>query len=54
MNSLIRAKLCFMMFLEYVIYGSWLPLLGVYLGKEYLNFTLDEQGWVFNALPAPH
>ncbi len=49
MNSSIRAKLSVMMFLEYVIYGAWLPLLGLYLGEKYLNFTLDEQGWVFNA-----
>ena len=49
MNSAIRAKLSLMMFLEYVIYGAWLPLLNVYLGKDYLNFTLDQQGWVFNA-----
>jgi nucleoside transporter len=38
-----------MMFLEYVIYGAWLPLLNVYLGEKYLNFTLNEQGWIFNA-----
>src|ERR1017187_7419232 len=49
MNSSIRAKLSVMMFLEYVIYGAWLPLLGLYLGEKYLNFTLKEQGWVFNA-----
>lgn len=49
MNSLIRTKLSVMMFLEYVIYGAWLPLLGLYIGEKYLNFTLDEQGWVFNA-----
>ena len=49
MNSAIRAKLSLMMFLELVIYGSWLPLLGLYIGKDYLKFTDDEQGWVFNA-----
>src|SRR5262249_44792332 len=49
MNSVIRAKLSLMMFLEYVIYGAWLPLLGLSLGEKYLNFTLDQQGWVFNA-----
>ena len=48
MNS-IRAKLSVMMFLELVIYGSWLPLLGLYIGNEYLKFTDDQQGWVFNA-----
>jgi nucleoside transporter len=45
----IRAKLSLMMFLELVIYGSWLPLLGLYIGNKYLNFTDDQQGWVFNA-----
>lgn len=49
MNSSIRAKLSVMMFLEYVVYGSWLPLLGLYIGNKYLNFTDDQQGWVFNA-----
>jgi nucleoside transporter len=48
MNS-IRLKLSLMMFLELVIYGSWLPLLGLYIGNKYLNFTDDQQGWVFNA-----
>ena len=33
MNPAIRVKLSVMMFLEYVIYGAWLPLLGLYMGK---------------------
>ena len=33
MNPAIRIKLSVMMFLEYVIYGAWLPLLSLYLGK---------------------
>ena len=49
MNSAIRTKLAVMMFLEYVIYGAWLPLLGLYIGENYLKFTPDQQGWVFNA-----
>jgi nucleoside transporter len=49
MNHAIRSKLSFMMFLEYVIYGAWLPLLGLYLDKDYLNFTAEQQAWVFNA-----
>jgi nucleoside transporter len=49
MNSAIRTKLSIMMFLELVIYGAWLPLLGLYIGEKYLNFSPDEQGWVFNA-----
>src|SRR5262245_51091147 len=49
MNSAIRTKLAVMMFLEYVIYGAWLPLLGLYIGEKYLKFTDAQQGWVFNA-----
>jgi nucleoside transporter len=49
MNSTIKIKLSVMMFLEYVIYGAWLPLLGLYIGNKYLNFTPGQQGWVFNA-----
>ncbi len=49
MNSAIRVKLSVMMFLEYVIYGAWLPLLGRYIGENYLNFSPNEQAWVFNA-----
>ena len=32
------ARLAVMMFLEYVIWGSWLPLLALYLG-DVLGFT---------------
>lgn len=35
-----------MMFLEYVIWGSWLPLLALYLGSV-LGFSGREIGWVF-------
>ncbi len=49
MNSAIRGKLCVMMFLEFLIYGAWFPLLGLYIGKNYLNFSPSEQSWVFNA-----
>ena len=38
MNRAIQIKFSVMMFLEYVIYGAWLPLLGLYIGKKYLNF----------------
>src|SRR3984885_2339138 len=49
MNRMIRIKLAFMMFLEYVVYGAWLPLLGLYIGKDYLNFSGIQTSWVFNA-----
>lgn len=49
MNSAIRTKLSVMMFLEYVVWGAWLPLLGLYLGKDYLNFSGNQTAWIFNA-----
>jgi nucleoside transporter len=39
-----------MMFLEYVIWGSWLPLLALYL-SDVLKFTGWQIGWIF-AMPA--
>ncbi len=44
-----RPKLCVMFFLEYFIKGAWLPLLGLYMGNRYLNFSGFQQAWVFNA-----
>ena len=49
MNSAIRTKLSVMMFLEYVVWGAWLPLLGLYIGSDYLNFSPIEKAWIFNA-----
>jgi nucleoside transporter len=37
-----------MFFLEYVIWGAWLPLLGLYMG-DYLHFDGLQKAWVFNA-----
>ena len=45
-----RARLGVMMFLEYVIWGSWLPLLALYL-TDVLHFSGAEIGWIF-ATPA--
>jgi MFS family permease len=45
-----RSRLAVMMFLEYVIWGSWLPLLALYL-TDVLRFSGAEIGWVF-ATPA--
>ena len=39
-------KLSAMMFLEYVIWGSWLPLLALYLG-DVLRFSGGQIGWIF-------
>ena len=35
-----------MMFLEYFVWGSWLPLLALYL-SDVLHFTGAEIGWIF-------
>lgn len=48
MNPAIRMKLSVMMFLEFVIYGAWLPLLNLYLDK-YLHFDGTEKAWIMNA-----
>jgi nucleoside transporter len=51
MNPAIRAKLSIMMFLEYVIWGAWLPLLGLYMGTKYLGFDSTQQAWILSAFP---
>ena len=50
MTSGVSFRLSVMMFLEYVIWGSWLPLLALYLGDS-LHFTSRQIGLVF-ATPA--
>ena len=39
-------RLSVMMFLEYVIWGSWLPLLALYLTRS-LHLSGTEIGWIF-------
>jgi len=46
----VAVRLSVMMFLEYLIWGAWLPLIALYLGGT-LNFTSGEIGLVF-ATPA--
>jgi nucleoside transporter len=43
-----RVKLSVMFFLEYVIWGAWLPLLSLYL-LNYLHFENIQVAWVQNA-----
>ncbi len=50
MTNTPTVRLSIMMFLEYVIWGSWLPLLALYLG-DVLGFSGAEIGWIF-ATPA--
>ncbi len=42
----LNVKLSLMMFLQYAIWGAWLPLLLPYLGKQ-LHFTGDQIGYIF-------
>lgn len=53
MNKAIRNQLSVMMFLEYVIWGAWLPLLTLYLTKYLhfrggVDFTGAETAWIQN------
>lgn len=48
-KPLLRFRLSVMMFLEFFIWGAWLPLLGSYLGDAGLGFGADETAWIFNA-----
>lgn len=43
----LRIRLSVMMFLTYVIWGAWLPLLAVYLGHSDIGFTGGQIGWIF-------
>ena len=47
MNSGIRFKLSIMMFLEFFIWGAWLPLIFGYLPS--LGFSALQQSWILNA-----
>ncbi len=46
MTKTATVRLSMMMFLEYVIWGSWLPLLALYLG-DVLGFNGRQIGWIF-------
>ncbi len=45
----VTGRLSVMMFLQYVIWGSWLPLLALYLSR-FLGFSGTDIGWVFATL----
>jgi nucleoside transporter len=48
----VRLKLFAMMFLEFFIWGAWLPLIFGYLDKGGLNFLPWQQSLIINAFPA--
>ncbi len=43
----LRVRLSIMMFLQYYVWGIWLPMLAQRLGKNDLNLDEREIGWVF-------
>ncbi|MCI0378563.1 MAG: MFS transporter [Gemmataceae bacterium] len=49
MNHSVRNKLSVMMFLEFFIWGAWLPPIFGYLGAGGLNFNFLEQSLILNA-----
>ena len=44
----VRARLSLMMFLQYAIWGAWLPFLWSFL-SEHRGMTGDQIGWMFAA-----
>ncbi|MDX2037074.1 MAG: MFS transporter [Isosphaeraceae bacterium] len=47
MSLLLRIRLSLMMFLQYFVFGIWLPMLATYIGKDGLDFTLEQTGYMF-------
>ena len=43
----LRARLSAMMFLQYYVWGIWLPMLAQRLGPNDLNLDKDAIGWIF-------
>lgn len=43
----LRIKLSAMMFLQYFVWGLWLPGLGQFLDKGGIGLSADEQGWIY-------
>ena len=43
----LRIKLSVMMFLQYFVWGTWLPMLGQQIGSNGVNLDAREIGWVF-------
>src|SRR5437868_6502378 len=44
-----RFRLSVMMFLEFFIWGAWLPKIFGYLGDGMLGFDTIQQSWILNA-----
>ena len=44
----LRVRLSIMMFLQYFVWGIWLPMLAQRLGNNDLKLTGGEIGWIFS------
>ena len=49
MDSSVRRRLSVMMFLQYMVWGAWSPVLSAYL--ERIGFSGTQRGWVYAMLP---
>ena len=43
----LRLRLSLMMFLQYYVWGIWLPILGLHLGSKAVGLTSEQIGWVY-------
>ena len=43
----LRFRLSLMMFLQYFVWGIWLPILGLHLGSKAVGLTSEQIGWVY-------
>ena len=43
----LRFRLSLMMFLQYYVWGIWLPILGLHLGSKAVGLTSEQIGWVY-------
>ncbi len=47
MSMALRVRLSFMMFLQYYVWGIWLPILGLHLSSKAVGLGGREIGWVY-------
>ena len=43
----LRVRLSLMMFLQYYVWGIWLPILGLHLGSKAVGLNSEQIGWVY-------
>jgi nucleoside transporter len=43
----LRIRLSIMMFLQYFVWGIWLPILGIHLGSDAVKLSGPQIGWVY-------